>query len=199
MLQDLLADEENQSRRTFCQMSFMSIYDNAEKGQRSVENLLQFMQRKNEAEHKYIHAMLHLVNEVHVASSDSATSTNGRLAELSGFEEPSTSLKRALTQWQHYWQRLYGQQLMWSQVVEEHVVQPLSSLQEASMRYVQTLHDEITRVNNEYTMAEAMQRKVDSNMHTMMLFSLSSSSSSSSLSYNRHIPSFHSFSSSRHD
>ncbi|KAF0686768.1 Aste57867_21431 [Aphanomyces stellatus] len=142
-MQDLLADEENQSRRTFCQMPFTSIYENAEKGQQSVAHLLAFLGKKNAAERKYAESML------------------GALAdgELSDFEEYGTSVKGVLSQWQLYLQSMNNQQMVWAQVVEEHVARPLESLKDASTSYIQTLQAELTRANDEYAHAEALQKK----------------------------------------
>ncbi|RHY75881.1 hypothetical protein DYB34_001457 [Aphanomyces astaci] len=143
-MQDLLADEENQSRRTFCQMPFSAIYENAEKGQTSVANLLAFIKKKNTAERKCADAMLTYLGEV---------------GELGEFEEPGTSVKGVLNQWHTYLNTLNTQQLTWTQVVDEHVARPLVSLKEASSSYIQTLQAELARVNDEYTAAEAQQRK----------------------------------------
>ncbi|ETV79155.1 hypothetical protein, variant 2 [Aphanomyces astaci] len=143
-MQDLLADEENQSRRTFCQMPFSAIYENAEKGQTSVANLLAFIKKKNTAERKCADAMLTYLGEV---------------GELGEFEEPGTSVKGVLNQWHTYLHTLNTQQLTWTQVVDEHVARPLVSLKEASTSYIQTLQAELARVNDEYTAAEAQQRK----------------------------------------
>ncbi|ETW00056.1 hypothetical protein H310_07486 [Aphanomyces invadans] len=143
-MQDLLADEENQSRRTFCQMPFSSIYENAEKGQTSVSNLLAFIKKKNTAERKCADAVLSSLSDV---------------GELREFEEPGTSIKGVLDQWHMYLHTLNTQQLTWTQVVDEHVARPLESLKDASTTYMQTLQAELARVNDEYSAAEEQQCK----------------------------------------
>ncbi|RHY25396.1 hypothetical protein DYB32_008349 [Aphanomyces invadans] len=145
IMQDLLADEENQSRRTFCQMPFSSIYENAEKGQTSVSNLLAFIKKKNTAERKCADAVLSSLSDV---------------GELREFEEPGTSIKGVLDQWHMYLHTLNTQQLTWTQVVDEHVARPLESLKDASTTYMQTLQAELARVNDEYSAAEEQQCKL---------------------------------------
>ncbi|KDO32701.1 hypothetical protein SPRG_02401 [Saprolegnia parasitica CBS 223.65] len=154
-MEALLADEENQSRRTFCQLSFGTIYDNAERGQTSVSNLRHFFERQSAAQRKHAETMLEYVNDVF-----KPTETNG-IGELATFEEQGTSIKRTLGQLQQYALALHTQQLVWTQVVDEHVTRPLSSLQSASSSYIQTLENEIVRVNEEYSMVQTMQVKVN--------------------------------------
>ncbi|KAH9131355.1 hypothetical protein AeNC1_019698 [Aphanomyces euteiches] len=149
-MQDLLADEENESRRTFCQMPFDAIYENAEKGGRSVANLLDFIAKKNIAERKCAETMLQHLQDI------------GGYRELSELEEPGTSTKRVLTELQHYFQTMNTQYLVWAQVVEEHVARPLDSLKGESSKYIQNLQVELSRVNDEYNEAEAQQRKAKS-------------------------------------
>ncbi|OQR99250.1 hypothetical protein THRCLA_06569 [Thraustotheca clavata] len=154
-MEALLADEENQSRRTFCQMSFGSIYDTAERGQTSMGNLVNLYERQAEAQRKYASSMLEAMTDVFkpvVASG---------LGELHEFEEPGTSLKRSLTQLQQYLLALHTQKLVWAQILDEHIKEPLKSLQTASSSYIKTLENEIIRVNDEYAVVEAMQKKIN--------------------------------------
>ncbi|OQR96457.1 hypothetical protein ACHHYP_15810 [Achlya hypogyna] len=153
----LLADEENQSRRTFCQMAFGDIYDNAEKGQSSLGSLLRFFERQTAAERQCAEDMLGFFQD---------KSKPGSTSDLASFEEPGTSLARVLAQVQQYTLALHTQQLVWAKVIDEHVTRPLQSLQAASSSYIQTLEMEIVRVNEEYGLVQAAQLKVNESCAT---------------------------------
>ncbi|CAI5742418.1 unnamed protein product [Peronospora destructor] len=73
------SDEENQWRRTFCQVPFSAIYKHADKGTRSLQGLAAFFRRKAEAERGASEQLRELL-----------------LDEIGDLEEPGTGIRRAL-------------------------------------------------------------------------------------------------------
>ncbi|KAI9905447.1 hypothetical protein PsorP6_013936 [Peronosclerospora sorghi] len=136
------SNEENQWRRTFCQVPFGAIHQHAENGKRSLEGLVAFLRRMEKAERCASEQLRELV-----------------LDELGAFEVPGTGLKRALRELTHFVKHTCRQQLRVAQVLDEQVVGPLESLKDASETYIQTLQGEILNANNEYQVAAAAYRE----------------------------------------
>jgi hypothetical protein len=127
-------DRENHWRRTFCQIPFSSIYEQAEKGKKSLHGLVDFFHHKAEAERTASNALLYMLHEKMGNS-------------LEDLEEYGTSIRKALFEVKNFVEGNCNQQLLLAKVLEEQIATPLISLQNASKMYVKTLQDEIKNVN----------------------------------------------------
>ncbi|KAG7382489.1 hypothetical protein PHYPSEUDO_004824 [Phytophthora pseudosyringae] len=132
------SDEENHWRRTFCQVPFSAIYAHADKGKRSLQDLVAFFRHKAEAERGASEQLRELL-----------------LGEIGALEEPGTGIRRALLELRGFVDASCRQQLLMAQVLDEQVAGPLESLKDASETYIQTLQGEILNANNEYEEAAA--------------------------------------------
>ncbi|CAI5735225.1 unnamed protein product [Hyaloperonospora brassicae] len=137
------SNEENQWRRTFCQVPFPTIYEHADKGKRSLEGLVAFCRGKAAVERSACNALRELLQsgQTHV------------------LEERGTGSRRALLELRAFVNATCRQQLGMAQVLDEQVAGPLASLQSASEAYIQTLKSEILHANRAYEAAAEGQRE----------------------------------------
>lgn len=142
------SDEENQWRRTFCQVPFSAIYKHADKGKRSLQVLVAFFRHKAEAERGASEQLRELL-----------------LDEIGALEESGTGIRRALLELKGFVDASCRQQLLMAQVLDEQVAEPLESLKDASETYIQTLQGEILNANNEYEEAAAAHRGAANRLH----------------------------------
>ncbi|DAZ94974.1 TPA: hypothetical protein N0F65_000606 [Lagenidium giganteum] len=133
---------ENHCRRTFCQIPFSAIYEQADRGKRSLLRLVEFFRRKAHGERLASEELRLLLRQQSVD-----------LTGLEDLEEHGTSIRRALMEVRHYVEAACTQQLLLAKVLEEQVAEPLVSLQAASEVYIRTLQDEIRHVNDDYMQA----------------------------------------------
>ncbi|CAI5727611.1 hypothetical protein KXD40_005642 [Peronospora effusa] len=142
------SDEENQWRRTFCQVPFGAIYKHADKGKRSLQGLAAFFRRKAEAERDASEQLRELL-----------------LDEIGNLEESGTGIRRALVELKGLVDGSCIQKLLMAQVLDEQVAGPLESLKDASETYIQTLQGEILNANNEYETAADAYREAANRLH----------------------------------
>ena len=136
------SDEENQWRRTFCQVPLNAINKQADRGKRSLQRLAVFFRRMAATERGANEQLRELL-----------------LDEIDNLEEPGTGIRRALLELKDFVDGSCRQKLLMAQVLDEQVAGPLESLQEASETYIQTLQGEILYANNEYESAAAAHRE----------------------------------------
>ncbi|CAH0516158.1 unnamed protein product [Peronospora belbahrii] len=146
-------NEENQWRRTFCQVPFSAIYKHADKGKRSLQGLASFFRRKAEAERS---ANAQLLQELFVD-------------EMETLEEAGTGIRRAILEMKGCIEVNCRQQLLMAQVLDDQVAGPLESLKDASETYIQTLEGEILNANNEYEAAMTVYREAACRLHRSTL------------------------------
>ena len=143
------SNEENQWRRTFCQVPFPTICEHADKGKRSLEGLVAFCRGKAAIERSACNELRELLqsDQTHV------------------LEERGTGSRRALLELRAFVDATCRKQLVMAQVLDEQVAGPLASLQSASETYIQTLKSEILHANKEYEAAAKGQREASDWCH----------------------------------
>lgn len=141
------SDEENQWRRTFCQVPFSAIYEHADKGKRSLKELVAFIRCTAQAERGASEQLRELA-----------------FSEIGKLEEPGTGIRRALFELKDFIDASSQQQLIMAQVLDEQVAEPLESLKDASETYIQTLKGVILNANNEYEKAAAAHCREDNRL-----------------------------------
>uniref|UniRef100_M4BCY0 SBF1/SBF2 domain-containing protein n=1 Tax=Hyaloperonospora arabidopsidis (strain Emoy2) TaxID=559515 RepID=M4BCY0_HYAAE len=131
------SNEENQWRRTFCQVPFPAIYEHADKGKRSLESLVAFFRGQAASERRAVNELRELLMDDH----------------MHVLEECGSGSRRALLELRAFVDGNCRQKLRMAQVLDEQVAGPLASLQNASETYIETLKSEILRANKAYEAA----------------------------------------------